>query len=127
MSIAAFAVLLAPPLAAQAKPTYLICKGTSQRRPFTWQVTLNETASTASVAANGRSFTVLAAFGPDSVTWTYKPGKTQMAYYLNRLTGDISHRMIVPSNWSKKDKESWMKMNASGQCNLREVPTERKF
>ena len=121
------AVLLASPIAAKAEPTFLVCEGKTELGPFTWQITLNEAASTVSLARNGRSFTALAGFGPESVNWTHISGSVQVAFHLNRLTGEINNRMIVPSSWGKKHQESAKKRTGSGQCYLQQAPKERKF
>ena len=121
-------LLLITPMAANAEQTFLVCNGKAGDKQFSWHITLNEAASTVSLT-NVRPETVLGGFAPESVTWKFVSPQAgvQMLFHLNRLTGEINNRMIVPSSWSKKSKESAKAKSGSGLCNLRQAPAARKF
>ena len=127
IAIASSAVLLAAPMAARADQTFLECKGSSERGPFTWHVTLNEAAGTVSMTSLEIPVTVLGGFAPATLTWTVVRGELQIVFRLNRLTGGINNQMIVPASWSEDLQESGRAWAGSGQCNLREASTERMF
>ena len=114
-------------MAARADQTFLECKGSSERGPFTWHVTLNEAAGTVSMTSLEKPVTVLGGFAPETVTWTVVRGELQMVFRINRLTGGINSQMIVPASWSESSQERGRGYAGSGQCNLREASTERLF
>ena len=120
-------LLLVTPMAANAEQTFLVCNGKAGAGPFSWNITLNETASTVSMTSLQQPETVLGGYAPESVTWKLVRNDIPMVFRLNRLTGEISNRMIVPSSWSKKNKETAKTKSGSGLCNLRQAPTQRKF
>ena len=127
IAIASSAVLLAAPMAARADQTFLVCKGITERGPFTWHVTLNEAAGTVSMTSLEKPVTVLGGFAPETVTWRVVRGELQMVFRINRLTGGINSQMIVPTSWSESSQERGRGYAGSGQCNLREASTERLF
>ena len=130
--IAAAAVLLVTPIPAKAEPTFLVCAWTGPKGAGTWNISLNEAASTVSLTSGVRTKTTLGGFSPESVTWSFVSGggdigELRQEFRLNRLTGEIKTQSNVPSSWSKKSKERVKALSASGVCKLRQAPTKRMF
>ena len=117
-------LLLDTPMAANAEQTFLTCTVKSGVGVGNWNITLNESASTVSMTNLKNPQTVLAGFAPRRVTWTLVEGEIQMAYRLNRITGEISNRMIVPSSWSQEGVE---KRSGLGICKVIPGTAERIF